>query len=245
MIGLRASAGLVLLGILLAATPLLAGDGYNHWHSEGWYAERAGDPPGTRQVEKYGKLWPPFPRPVGPHQTFWHKYHHAHYWPHPYNYEDRAYCYAAVQQQTQNGWSSATTLHDYHFDPETNRLNSAGETHLYWILTQAPACYRTTYIAHAKSQEVDQVRVAQVESAARMMVGNEIPPILLKHETTIGRPAVEIDTLRKLELQSFVRPRLFIVGTAGAGGGASSSSQAGGATGQAQLGGAGGVQPSR
>ena len=59
--------------------------------SQEWYAERAGDPPGTRQIDSHGKLWPPYPRPVGRKQTKLHAYHYAHYWPYPQNCEDEAY----------------------------------------------------------------------------------------------------------------------------------------------------------
>lgn len=206
---------------------LLAGEPYPH--TEEWYQMRAGDPPGQRQVEKKGKLWPPFPRPVGREQTFWHKYHHAHYWPHPYVCEDRAYIQNVTHQQAANGWTVATTLHDYHFNPETNALNTAGEAHLYWILTESPMAYRTAYVAQGRSAEQANIRLASVTSAAREMVGGDLPPILLRHDQPLGRPAVEIDRLRQMELQAIPRQRLFTIGTTtgGSGGSGGSSSPLG------------------
>ena len=68
--------------------------------SEEWYRMRADDPVGTRQVEKHGKYWPPYPRPVGRKQAFSHTFHAAHYWPHPYNCEDQAYVRNILDQQT-------------------------------------------------------------------------------------------------------------------------------------------------
>jgi hypothetical protein len=234
MIGLRTSTWMLMAGSVLTALPALAGDG-PWWHSEAWYEERACDPPGTRQEYKYGKMWPPFARPVGKGQTFWHKYHHAHYWPHPYNCQDREYVQSIVQQQANNGWEFATTLHDYHFDTETNQLNTAGEAHLYWILTQAPAQYRTTYVARGRNEQIAQHRLAMVQQSAREFCGDGLPPICLKHDVFQGRPAIEIDTLRRLELQSIPQPRLFTIssqGTSSANG--PSSAQAGGTTGTAQ-----------
>ena len=38
---------------------------------------------GSRQKYKFGELWPPYPRPTGPKQHYWNRYHHAHYWPYP------------------------------------------------------------------------------------------------------------------------------------------------------------------
>jgi hypothetical protein len=237
MIRLRAAQWVIVLGVIFPALPVSAGDG-PRWHSEQWYEGRAGDPPGARQHYKYGKYWPPFSRPTGPGQTFWHKYHHTHYWPYPYNCEDRAFVQSVVQQQANIGWETATTLHDYHFDAETNRLNSAGETHLRWILTQAPPHRRTTYVARGATNDIGQFRLTQVQQAAREITGSDSAPILLKDDSFLGRPAIEIDTLRRLELQSIPQPRLFVIG--GMGGGSSSgpsSSQAGGATGQPQSGG--------
>lgn len=237
MIGVRAAIGFLLAGSLFFTRPLLAGD-KPFWHSEGWYEERAGDPPGTRQHYKYGKMWPPFARPQGKHLTFWHKYHYAHYWPTPYNCQDRDYVHGVFQQQSNNGWEFATTLHDYHFDPETNRLNTAGEAHLRWILTQAPVQYRTTFVSRGGSEQVAQFRLAAVQQLAQETCGDVVPPIILKNDMFLGRPAIEIDTLRRLELQSIPQPRLFIIsGSQGSGSGSGpSSSQAGGTSGQPQTG---------
>lgn len=234
MIGLRASIGILIAGSVLSSLPLLAGDG-PVWHSKEWYEERAGDPPGTRQVYKYGKMWPPFARPQGKKLTFWHKYYYAHYWPHPYNCQDRDYVHGIFQQQANNGWEFSTTLHDYHFDKDTNRLNSAGENHLMWILTQAPVQYRTTFVSRGGSEQVGQFRMAAVQESARQVCGDTVPPIILKNDMFLGRPAIEIDTLRRLELQSQPQPRLYIISAGGTGSASGpSSSQAGGTSGQPQ-----------
>ena len=135
--------------------------------SEEWYEQRAGDPPGARKIYKHGKLWPPYPRPVGQKQTYWHAYHTAKYWPYPYNCEDRAFERGILQQQANAGWEIATTLHDYHFDEETNRLNTAGEAHLRWILTQARQQYRTTFVASGTNAEIGEFRLAHVQNLAR------------------------------------------------------------------------------
>lgn len=239
MIGLRAAAWLVFAGGLLSTMPALAGDDDEpRWHSEDWYHQRAGDPPGTRQKFKYGKAWPPYARPAGKEQTFWHKYHTAHYWPHPYNCEDRDYIRSIFQQQTINGWETAMTLHNYHFDPETNRLNSAGERQLTWILTQSPQQYRAVYVSRGQSEQVAQFRLALVQETSQAICGGTSPPVLLTHDFFIGRPAIEIDTLRRLELQAIPQPRLFVISAGGqSSAGGPSSSQAGGTSGQPQSGG--------
>ena len=240
MHGLRAAGWILLIGNVCSTLPVVAGDG-PWWHSEAWYAERACDPPGTRQKVKYGKQWPPFARPEGKNMTFWHKYHHAHYWPHPYNCEDRDFVHGILQQQANNGWEVAMTLHDYHFDPETNRLNTAGEAQLRWMLTQAPVNYRTPYVSRGYNEDIGQFRLAQVQQLARELTNGNPPPIVLKNDSFLGRPAVEIDTLRRLELQSIPQPRLFVIGSSQGSGSSSapSSSQAAGTTGQPQGSGSG------
>jgi hypothetical protein len=166
-------------------------------------------------------------------QKFWSKYHHAKYWPHPYNCEDRAYINNILAQQSQNGWQSATTLHEMHFDPETHRLNSSGEAQLRWILLQVPPQYRSVFVAQAFSTEASQFRADQVRQYAELVCGANVPPIMLKYDDFNGRPAIEIDTLRRLELQSIPQPRLFTVGSASGSNSSSSpsSSEAGGSVG--------------
>ena len=204
--------------------------------SEEWYQMRADDPPGARQVEKSGKLWPPYPRPVGRKQTFKHAFHSAHYWPYPYNCEDHAYVNNLLDQQAGAGWVNATTLHDYYFNADTQQLNEAGQNQLLWITASVPAQYRTIYVSQGKSIEMGQLRVGQVEQFFQRTGIEGVPPITTRQEFFAGRPANEVDRLRTLELQSIPRPRLFIIGTAGrssgaSGGGASGGGASGGGSG--------------
>lgn len=212
--------------LCLAATVAQAAGPFPY--SDEWYQMRADDPPGVRQVEKSGKLWPPYPRPVGRKQTFKHAFHSAHYWPYPYNCEDRAYVNNLLDQQSAAGWVTATTLHDYYFNAETHQLNEAGQNQLLWIVASAPAQYRTVYVSQGKSIEMGQLRSSQVEQYFQQTGIENIPPIVMRQEFFAGRPANEVDRLRTLELQSIPRPRLFIIGTAGQSSGASGQGNASG-----------------
>ena len=197
--------------------------------SQEWYQMRADDPPGARQIEKDGKLWPPYPRPVGRKQTFKHAFHSAHYWPYPYNCEDRAYVNNLLDQQTGAGWVDATTLHDYYFNTETQQLNEAGQNQLVWIAASVPALYRTIYVSQGKSIEMGQLRAGQVEQFFQRAGINSVPPIVTRQEFFAGRPAIAVDRLRTLELQSIPRPRLFTIGrSAGASGQGNASGQGSG-----------------
>lgn len=223
-------------GVALAGGPLP--------FSEEWYQQRADDPPGARQIAKHGKYWPPYPRPIGRKQTFSHGFHTAHYWPHPYNCQDRADVQNLIDAQASAGWVTATTLHDYHFDLDTQKLTDAGQNHVRWVMNSVPAQYRTIYLSQGISADMSQLRIANTEQFLRETGSQNIPPIIAKYETFLGRPANEVDRLRTLELQSIPRPRLFIIGRSGTGGAAGGAS--GGTGGASQSGqGSGGSQPSR
>jgi hypothetical protein len=208
----------LMLALGLAAFPLSAQAGDDDCeperHSPAWWALRSNAPPGTRQKEKYGKVWPPYPRPTGPEQHWVHKYHHSHYWPYPYNCMDQSVVRDAIAAQAAQGWAEATTLHEYYFNPETQQLNEAGRLQLQWILTQVPPEFRTAFVASGFEPAVSQVRLASVQQVACALVGNDVPPILLRPDIATGRAAVEIDLIRRAQLRTMPRPYLlFEVGT--------------------------------
>lgn len=211
-----------ILASLAAGGMLNAASAFAAWpFTQAWYAERANDPPGTRQVESHGKLWPPYPRPVGRKQTCLHSYHYSHYWPYPHNCEDEAFTRNIFELQVANGWASATTMHDYHFNPETQQLTDDGRDHLLWIAHSVPPQYRMAYVATGLSRETAQLRVETSEQFLRESGVTNPPPVMARPDTFRGRPAVEVDRIRQLELLSIPRPRLFYIGaaTASSGGG--------------------------
>ncbi len=161
-----------------------------------FYEARANDPVGARQKYAYGRVWPPQARPCGPEQTCMHKYYAAHYWPHPYNCADRAAVRMMAQAQTDNGWQAATTLYDYHFDPKSNELNSAGREHLRWLLTHAPVQYRQPYVSSTFAADLNNVRLASVEQEVVHVMGpGQVPAPLLRVADPLGRPAIEVHNI--------------------------------------------------
>ncbi|MAT15340.1 MAG: hypothetical protein CMJ46_08735 [Planctomyces sp.] len=176
-----------------------------------WWAMQAESPVGSRQVYKKGKLWPPYPRPTGPKQQFSHKYHAAHYWPYPYVCQDRAYVRNVMALQEDNGWQRLTTLFDYHFDEHTNQLTHSGMEQLIWILEEAPEKRRhQIYVQKVVGQEANIARVEVVRTALIELAGAEASDICieLKAGRNYGRPALEIDTIRKAEISSMPEPRI-------------------------------------
>lgn len=189
--------------------------------SEEWYQRKAFDPVGARQKCHKGKLWPPYPRPTGEKQAFWHKFHSAHYWPLPYVCEDRAYVRNLSNMQIANGWINRNTLYDYHFDQETNTLNHAGILQLERILEDTPYQYRTVWVQKVRDAVASSVRMESVRAESITLVGDhDLAPIELRRAAPNGRPADEIDRIRKAELDTMPAPRiLYIPVQAGVGGG--------------------------
>lgn len=186
------AASILCPGTVEAGWPFFVSNGPARGTPE-WYEAHAADPPGARQRYSYGKLWPAVPRPVGPPQPLIHKYHSAHYWPHPYVCEDQSIVRNVLQMQVDNGWQEATTLHWYHFDPETQLLNSSGQEHLRWLLTHAPIEYRQAHVASASDPEINTRRVAAVEQAIAGMLGpNGQMAVLLRATDPVATPAIQV-----------------------------------------------------
>ena len=210
------------LAVLIAATstgcnalPRMGGDddddGPRRW-SSAWYEGSDGEI-GVQQKHRAGRLWPPYARPTTEQAELSHRFHAAHYWPYPYNCQDRAYVHEVTQRQINNGWMTQTTLMDYHFD-EQNTLNKAGRMHLRWILQHAPPEHRATWVQTADTNELSQQRLASVQVAANEMVGPEnVPAIVLRSTVTGGRPALEIDAIRRAEIGSIQSPRIMYEST--------------------------------
>ena len=172
--------------------------------SDEYYEMHASDPVGERQVYKYGKTWPIQPRPTGPKQLWVHKYHTQKYWPHPYQCDDRATVRAVWQAQINNGWQAATTMYVYHFNEETQALNSAGLQHLQWILESAPAEQRQLYVQSVTDSSLNQTRIANVQQAAANLAGADaVGPVALRVTHSVGRPAEEVSWI--LEQQQTLR----------------------------------------
>jgi len=195
-------------------------------YSEEWWALEAQKPVGARQLEKRGKVWPPYPRPADDGgQQLSHEYHAAHYWPWPYFCDDRRYVRSLSDTQIGVGWMTETTLYSYHFAEETNLLTDAGRLHLRWVIENAPPQHRAVYVQAAESADASQARLAAVQkSAAEFAASGSVPPITLRVTSPLGRPALEVDAIRRAEIGSIPEPRIPIEAQA-TGTSASSSGQ--------------------
>jgi hypothetical protein len=192
---------LVLAGLSLAGNSASAGwpffaEGPRRGSVE-WYELHACDPIGQRQKFKFGKVWPVSPRPIGDKAPLIHQYHHNQYWPYPYVDADEASALQFSQIQIMNGWEEATTLYDYHFDQETQQLNSAGREHLYYIVSRVPAEFRTAYVqASLRDPAITSTRVQAVETELAAVLGNSQSLAILPRVTTpVGTPAADVNAV--------------------------------------------------
>lgn len=206
---------------LSAGWPFFAEDGVRRGSPE-YYELHADAPPGARQKYRYGKMWPVQTRPCGPSQTCVQKYHTAHYWPYPYNLQDRSTVRTYYNMQVANGWQTATTFYSYHFDPETHELNSAGEQHLAWIVTHVPGQFRQAYVANDARTDAHAIHMQSVEETLAKSTGEKgAIPVLPRAADPLGRPASEVQGILTGAAEGALPPVITYTGagTSGNGGG--------------------------
>jgi len=170
---------------------------------------RAGEPVGERQRYKAGKVWPPVPRVAGEPLPCLHRFYAAHYWPHPYNELDRLSVHTIAGAHIATGWQASCTLYDYHFTEDSQSLNSAGRSHLQWILLNVPTEHRQAFVAASMNAETNAQRLAQVESTVAGMIGQgNSMPVVLRMATPYGRPAAEVEAIFEGRMDSMLPPAI-------------------------------------
>lgn len=201
-----------------AGWPFFSEDGVRRG-SEEYYELHANDPIGQRRRYHHGLWWPIQPRPVGPPQPFIHKYYWTHAWPYPYECWDRGYVNQIWGAQILSGWQAATTLFDYHFDPETQELNSSGLMHLRWIAVHVPEQYRQAYVATAADPSLNSLRLLNVErEMSKLTGGDQTIPVALRTTTVpLGRPAGEVQRIFTASQDNMIAPVIRYVSPTGTG----------------------------
>jgi hypothetical protein len=183
-----------------------------------YYEFHANSPVGSRQKLHKGKLWPPRPRPVGPAQPFCHKYHAATFWPWPYVCQDRAVVQATSLAQIENGWCTAATLYDFHFDDETGELNTAGRRQLHWILTHVPQDYQQVYVASTFEPRVSEARTLSVQNELSHLAIDHNVPVSLRTAVALKRSAGVVEAIDRAAVQNTPAPVIKYQGTSGGAG---------------------------
>lgn len=181
-------------------------------YSPQWWHYTSSLPVGSRQYSKHGKLWPPRPRPTDQQQTFTQQFHAAHFWPHPYNEQDRRSIEAFDAAQVNQGWKTQTTLYGYYFDPETQELTRSGREHVLWII-QSQGLMRNqnrVFVQISTENHINSMRVASVNSYLEELSSYVDQPlsVVLDLTSPISRPAREVELYQKAWLDTMIPPHI-------------------------------------
>jgi hypothetical protein len=121
-------------------------------------------------------------------------YHRNEAWPWPFICPDRIGVREPFRMMVDNGWRRQNLLGQHHFNAETNRLTTAGELRVHWIMTQAPAERRSIFVERAASPDVTSERMAVVRGyAAQVSLDGQEPQAFESHLVSEGRPASVVD----------------------------------------------------
>jgi hypothetical protein len=85
-------------------------------------------------------------------------------------------------------------LGPHHFNSETNKLTTAGELRVQWIMTQAPQNRRSIFVERSLDPDITAQRVAIVrEYAAHVTFDGQLAQVTDTHLLSEGRPASVVD----------------------------------------------------
>jgi hypothetical protein len=169
----------------------------------------------------------------GGFQQFWHRcgvdFHRNNSWPEPFLSADKIAVRTPYCIQTDNGWKMQNTVGTFLFDPETQRVNQAGELLVKWILREAPINRRAVFVLKGDSAEATAARVESVQSAVAKYADGCVCPVLLTNTEPAGWSAAYIDTITQQFNATIPAPRLPARQGNGSGGSSGGGGQ-GGAT---------------
>jgi hypothetical protein len=136
-------------------------------------------------------------------------FHRNNWWPEPFIWPDRASVCAPFAVMVHNGWRLQNTLAAHHFREGTAELTEAGKLKVMWIVTEAPASYRSIYVERADNPAVTSTRIQNVQTlAAGMAMEGVSPPVFETGIPARGWPADRIDAITRRAMDTMPDPRL-------------------------------------
>jgi hypothetical protein len=130
-------------------------------------------------------------------------------WPWPYMCPDRMAVRQPFEMMICNGWRRQNLLGSHHFDHESNKLNTAGQLQVQWIMTQAPQAHRQIFVEQSISPTVTAQRIASAQGfARRVAIDGESPQVFDSHLMAEGRPAAIVNMTNVRFLESMPAPVL-------------------------------------
>jgi hypothetical protein len=163
---------------------------------------------------------------------FWQRVHvdfcRNNTWPEPFRTADRAAAREPWCIQTDNGWKMQNTIGTFLYDPETQRLNQAGELLVKWILTQAPQHRRCVFVLKGDTPEATIARSESVQAAVVKYSSGCVCPVILTDVEPPGWSAAYIDSISQQFNATIPAPRLPAAEGSSASGGSGSGGGSGG-----------------
>jgi len=139
-----------------------------------------------------------------------HGYKQNKVWPWPYVCADRIAVREPFCMMVNNGWRRQNLLGAHHFTENGDKLTTAGELRVRWIMTQAPAAHRTIFVERAINPTVTTDRVAAARDYATLVdpPGGQLAQIVETNLTSEGRPASVVDAVNVRFQESMPPPML-------------------------------------
>jgi hypothetical protein len=136
-------------------------------------------------------------------------YHRNVAWPWPYVCADRVAVREPFCLMINNGWRRQNLLGPHHFNAKADKLTSAGELRVHWIMTQAPEERRAIFVERDLDPAVTAQRLATARDyAAQVTLGAQSPQVLESHLVSEGRPASVVDATNVRFQESMPAPTL-------------------------------------
>jgi hypothetical protein len=138
-------------------------------------------------------------------------------WPEPFTVPARAAVRAPFVLMVAKGWERQNTLGSQHFDPETGKLNLAGQSRVTKILIEGLPEHRTIYVQRSLNPEETLARVDAVQQlAAKIVPQGELPEVLETNLPPLGWPARNVDDVDRKFRECLPPPQLPAAQRAGA-----------------------------
>lgn len=136
-------------------------------------------------------------------------YHRNAEWPWPFMCPDRVAVREPFCQMVDNGWRRQNLLGAHHFNYSNNKLTSAGELRVRWIMTQAPVNRRSIFVERSLSPDITAQRLELVrEYAAQVAIDGDAAQVAETHLISEGRPASVVDATNVRFQESLPPPML-------------------------------------
>lgn len=130
-------------------------------------------------------------------------------WPWPYVCPDRTAAREPFAIMVQNGWRRQNLLGAHHFAPDGEKLTTAGELKVRWILTQAPAAHRDIFVVRDIDPAITAHRVATARQfGQKVAIDGRTPLVEETYLMCEGRPATMVDAVNVRFQESMPPPVL-------------------------------------